>query len=52
MALDDDSAILTKFVSAHPDRALRRLQREQAPDRYVFLSERGAPMSAPLASAE
>src|SRR5262245_32497281 len=27
-------------------RALRRLQREQAPGRYLFLSERGAPMSA------
>ena len=27
-------------------RALRRLQREQAPGRYVFVSERGAPMSA------
>ena len=27
-------------------RALRRLQREQEPGRYVFLSERGAPMSA------
>jgi integrase len=27
-------------------RALRRLQREQAPGRYVFMSERGAPMSA------
>src|SRR5215831_15040706 len=27
-------------------RALRRLQREQAPSRYVFMSERGAPMSA------
>ncbi len=26
-------------------RALRRLQREQAPGRYVFMSERGAPMS-------
>jgi type 1 fimbriae regulatory protein FimB/type 1 fimbriae regulatory protein FimE len=26
-------------------RALRRLQREQAPGRYVFLSERDAPMS-------
>jgi integrase len=26
-------------------RALRRLQREQGPGRYVFLSERGAPMS-------
>jgi hypothetical protein len=32
-------------------RALRRLQREQEPGRYVFLSERGAPMR-PLASAE
>ena len=27
-------------------RALRRLQREQKPGRYVFISERGAPMSA------
>jgi type 1 fimbriae regulatory protein FimB/type 1 fimbriae regulatory protein FimE len=27
-------------------RALRRLQREQEPRRYVFMSERGAPMSA------
>ena len=27
-------------------RALRRLQREQGPGRYVFMSERGAPMSA------
>jgi type 1 fimbriae regulatory protein FimE len=27
-------------------RALRRLQREQEPGRYVFISERGAPMSA------
>jgi integrase len=27
-------------------RALRRLQREQTPGRYVFMSERGAPMSA------
>jgi len=27
-------------------RALRRLQREQRPGRYVFMSERGAPMSA------
>jgi hypothetical protein len=27
-------------------RALRRLQREQKPGRYVFMSERGAPMSA------
>src|SRR5947208_17079030 len=26
-------------------RALRRLQREQEPDRYVFMSERGAPMT-------
>ena len=26
-------------------RALRRLQREQEPGRYVFMSERGAPMS-------
>jgi site-specific recombinase XerD len=27
-------------------RALRRLSREQEPGRYVFISERGAPMSA------
>ena len=27
-------------------RALRRLQREHRPGRYVFMSERGAPMSA------
>src|ERR1700752_3267089 len=27
-------------------RALRRLQRDQKPGRYVFMSERGAPMSA------
>ena len=27
-------------------RALRRLQREQEPGRYLFMSERGAPMSA------
>jgi integrase len=27
-------------------RALRRLQREQGPGRYVFMSERGAPISA------
>jgi site-specific recombinase XerD len=27
-------------------RALRRLQREQKPGRYVFMSERDAPMSA------
>ena len=27
-------------------RALRRLQREQESERYVFMSERGAPMSA------
>ena len=27
-------------------RALRRLQREQQPGRYLFMSERGAPMSA------
>ena len=26
-------------------RALRRLQREQEPGRYVFISERGAPMT-------
>jgi site-specific recombinase XerD len=28
-------------------RALRRLQREQEPGRYVFVSERGAPMGPP-----
>jgi type 1 fimbriae regulatory protein FimB/type 1 fimbriae regulatory protein FimE len=38
------------LASTHPLtgtelRALRRLQREQEPGRYVFLSERGAPMS-------
>src|SRR5262245_31382144 len=27
-------------------RSLRRLQREQEPGRYVFMSERGAPMTA------
>src|SRR5215467_8407638 len=39
------------IASVHPLtgielRALRRLQREQKPGRYVFMSERGAPMSA------
>ena len=39
------------MASVHPLtgselRALRRLQREQEPGRYVFMSERGAPMSA------
>jgi hypothetical protein len=39
------------MASVHPLagtelRALRRLQREQEPTRYVFMSERGAPMSA------
>ena len=33
------------LTGAEP-RALRRLQREQDPGRYVFMSERGAPMSA------
>ena len=38
------------IASVHPLtgselRALRRLQREQEPGRYVFMSERGAPMS-------
>ena len=38
------------MASVHPLtgselRALRRLQREQEPGRYVFMSERGAPMS-------
>lgn len=40
------------IASVHPLtgvelRALRRLQREQAPGRYVFMSERDAPMSPP-----
>jgi integrase len=39
------------IASVHPLtgtelRALRRLQREQEPGRYIFMSERGAPMSA------
>jgi integrase len=39
------------IASVHPLtgielRALRRLQREQKPGRYIFVSERGAPMSA------
>ena len=39
------------IASVHPLtgielRALRRLLREQKPGRYVFMSERGAPMSA------
>ena len=38
------------MASVHPLtgtelRSLRRLQREQEPGRYVFMSERGAPMT-------
>src|SRR5262245_65456025 len=45
------SRLKNGIPSVHPMtgselRALRRLQREQAPGRYVFMSERGAPMSA------
>src|SRR6266478_4088289 len=45
------SRLKSGIPSVHPLtgselRALRRLQREQAPSRYLFLSERGAPMSA------
>ena len=45
------SGIATKKPIPHPLtgielRALRRLQREQKPGRYVFMSERDAPMSA------
>ena len=45
------SRIKSGMPSVHPLtgtelRALRRLQREQEPGRYVFMSERGAPMSA------
>jgi len=45
------SRLKNSMPSLHPLtgtelRALRRLRREQEPGRYVFLSERGAPMSA------
>ena len=45
------SRLKSGIPSVHPLtgselRALRRLQREQEPGRYLFLSERGAPMSA------
>jgi integrase len=45
------SRLKNGIASVHPLtgtelRALRRLQREQSPGRYVFMSERGAPMSA------
>src|SRR5262245_60421876 len=45
------SRLKNGIPSVHPMtgselRALRRLQREQAPGRYVFMSEREAPMSA------
>jgi type 1 fimbriae regulatory protein FimB/type 1 fimbriae regulatory protein FimE len=45
------SRVKNGLPSVHPLtgielRALRRLQREQAPGRYVSISERGAPMSA------
>jgi integrase len=45
------SRLKSGIPSVHPItgtelRALRRLQREQAPGRYLFMSERGAPMSA------
>jgi integrase len=45
------SRLKSGMPSVHPLtgselRALRRLQREQEPNRYLFLSERGAPMSA------
>jgi type 1 fimbriae regulatory protein FimB/type 1 fimbriae regulatory protein FimE len=44
------SRVKNGMPSVHPLtgkelRALRRLQREQEPRRYVFMSERGAPMS-------
>jgi site-specific recombinase XerD len=43
--------LMNGMPSVHPLtgielRALRRLQREQRPGRFVFMSERGAPMSA------
>ncbi len=45
------SRLKSSIPSVHPLtgtelRALHRLQREQEPGRYLFLSERGAPMSA------
>ena len=45
------SRVKNGMPSVHPLtgtelRALRRLQREQEPGRYVFMSERGAPMTA------
>src|SRR5262249_262617 len=45
------SRLKSGIPSVHPLagtelRALRRLQRQQEPGRYLFLSERGAPMSA------
>ena len=45
------SRLKSGIPSVHPLtgselRALRRLQREQDPGRYLFVSERGAPMSA------
>ena len=45
------SRLKNGMASMHPLtgtelRALRRLQREQEPGRYLFMSERGAPMSA------
>jgi integrase len=45
------SRVKNGMPSVHPLtgtelRALRRLQREQEPGRYLFTSERGAPMSA------
>jgi type 1 fimbriae regulatory protein FimB/type 1 fimbriae regulatory protein FimE len=45
------SRVKNGMPSVHPLtgtelRALRRLQREQEPGRYLFMSERGAPMSA------
>jgi type 1 fimbriae regulatory protein FimB/type 1 fimbriae regulatory protein FimE len=45
------SRVKSGLPSVHPLggtelRALRRLQREQEPGRYVFMSERGAPMGA------
>jgi integrase len=45
------SRVKNGLASVHPLtgtelRALRRLQREQDPGRYLFMSERGAPMSA------
>jgi site-specific recombinase XerD len=37
---------VSRLLTGTELRALRRLQREQEPSRYLFLSERGAPMSA------